>query len=447
MTDEAFINDYKAFLDGGKTERECARQIVALAQAAGFRDIETVDMLKAGDKVFVRQMHKAVALFVIGSGDIADGMNILGAHIDSPRLDVKQRPLYEKDFVVYLNTHYYGGIKKYQWVTVPLAIHGVVCKKDGTTVPVCLGEQEDEPVFVISDILPHLAQEQMKKTASDFIPGEMLDVIVGSGIPPKAGADDDKDAKDVAKKRILALLSERYGIAEDDFGSAELEIVPAGRARDCGFDRSLVLAYGQDDRSCAFASVRALLESASGTRTNVCLCVDKEEIGSVGATGMASHFFENALAEVIARLPGGYSDLTLRRALARSTMLSSDVNAAYDPLNGDLFDRQNASFLGGGIVFNKYTGSRGKSGASDANPEFIARLRALLDEHEVSYQMAELGRVDQGGGGTIAYLAAKYGMNVIDAGVPVLSMHAPWELTSKEDVSQAFGAYKAFLTL
>ncbi|MCH5289801.1 MAG: aminopeptidase [Treponema sp.] len=447
MTDEAFINDYKAFLDGGKTERECARQIVALAQAAGFRDIETVDMLKAGDKVFVRQMHKAVALFVIGSGDIADGMNILGAHIDSPRLDVKQRPLYEKDFVVYLNTHYYGGIKKYQWVTVPLAIHGVVCKKDGTTVPVCLGEQEDEPVFVISDILPHLAQEQMKKTASDFIPGEMLDVIVGSGIPPKAGADDDKDAKDVAKKRILALLSERYGIAEDDFGSAELEIVPAGRARDCGFDRSLVLAYGQDDRSCAFASVRALLESASGARTNVCLCVDKEEIGSVGATGMASHFFENALAEVIARLPGGYSDLTLRRALARSTMLSSDVNAAYDPLNGDLFDRQNASFLGGGIVFNKYTGSRGKSGASDANPEFIARLRALLDEHEVSYQMAELGRVDQGGGGTIAYLAAKYGMNVIDAGVPVLSMHAPWELTSKEDVSQAFGAYKAFLTL
>ena len=447
MTDEAFINDYKAFLDGGKTERECARQIVALAQAAGFRDIETVDMLKAGDKVFVRQMHKAVALFVIGSGDIADGMNILGAHIDSPRLDVKQRPLYEKDFVVYLNTHYYGGIKKYQWVTVPLAIHGVVCKKDGTTVPVCLGEQEDEPVFVISDILPHLAQEQMKKTASDFIPGEMLDVIIGSGIPPKAGADDDKDAKDVAKKRILALLSERYGIAEDDFGSAELEIVPAGRARDCGFDRSLVLAYGQDDRSCAFASVRALLESASGARTDVCLCVDKEEIGSVGATGMASHFFENALAEVIARLPGGYSDLTLRRALARSTMLSSDVNAAYDPLNGDLFDRQNASFLGGGIVFNKYTGSRGKSGASDANPEFIARLRALLDEHEVSYQMAELGRVDQGGGGTIAYLAAKYGMNVIDAGVPVLSMHAPWELTSKEDVSQAFGAYKAFLTL
>ena len=447
MTDEAFINDYKAFLDGGKTERECARQIVALAQAAGFRDIETVDMLRAGDKVFVRQMHKAVALFVIGSGDIADGMNILGAHIDSPRLDVKQRPLYEKDFVVYLNTHYYGGIKKYQWVTVPLAIHGVVCKKDGTTVPVCLGEQEDEPVFVISDILPHLAQEQMKKTASDFIPGEMLDVIVGSGIPPKAGADDDKDAKDVAKQRILALLSERYGIAEDDFGSAELEIVPAGRARDCGFDRSLVLAYGQDDRSCAFASVRALLESASGARTNVCLCVDKEEIGSVGATGMASHFFENALAEVIARLPGGYSDLTLRRALARSTMLSSDVNAAYDPLNGDLFDRQNASFLGGGIVFNKYTGSRGKSGASDANPEFIARLRALLDEHEVSYQMAELGRVDQGGGGTIAYLAAKYGMNVIDAGVPVLSMHAPWELTSKEDVSQAFGAYKAFLTL
>ena len=448
MVHEAFINDYKAFLDGGKTERECAAQIVASAQSAGFVDIGTVGSLKAGDKVYVRQMHKAVALFVIGSGNIADGMNILGAHIDSPRLDVKQNPLYEKDFVVYLNTHYYGGIKKYQWVTLPLALHGVVCKKDGTTVPVSMGEQDGDPVFVISDSLPHLAQDQMKKTASDFIPGELLDVIVGTGIPQKGDADGgEKDAKDTAKKHILSLLAERYGIAEEDFGSAELEIVPAGRARDCGFDRSLVLAYGQDDRSCAYASARALFESVPAARTNVCLCVDKEEIGSVGATGMASHFFENALAEVIARLPGGYSDLTLRRALAHSNMLSSDVNAAYDPLSADLFDRQNASFLGGGIVFNKYTGSRGKSGASDANPEFIARLRALLDEHGVSYQMAELGRVDQGGGGTIAYLAAKYGMNVLDAGVPVLSMHAPWELTSKEDVSQAFDAYKAFLTL
>ncbi|MBQ6781676.1 MAG: aminopeptidase [Treponema sp.] len=446
---ESLISDYKSFLDGGKTERECAAQIIALAEKAGFRDVYKTESLKAGDKVYVQKMHKAVALFVVGSDPIEVGMNILGAHIDSPRLDVKQNPLYEKDFVVYLNTHYYGGIKKYQWVTMPLAIHGVVCKKDGTTVQVSVGEKADDPVFVISDILPHLAQKQMKETASDFIPGENLDLIVGSGNPPKPADEknDEKDAKDKAKKNILALLEKSYNIIEEDFGSAELEIVPAGFARDCGFDRSLVLAYGQDDRSCAYTSCRALLESSAGKRTNVCLCVDKEEIGSVGATGMASHFFENALAEVIARLPQGYSDLTLRRALANSNMLSSDVNAAFDPMNADLYDRQNASFLGGGIVFNKYTGARGKSGASDANPEFIARLRNLLDENKVSYQMAELGRVDQGGGGTIAYLAAKYGMNVLDAGVAVLSMHAPWELTAKEDVTQAFNAYKAFLTL
>ena len=449
MINESLISDYKSFLDGGKTERECAAQIIALAEKAGFRDVYKTESLKAGDKVYVQKMHKAVALFVVGSDPIEVGMNILGAHIDSPRLDVKQNPLYEKDFVVYLNTHYYGGIKKYQWVTMPLAIHGVVCKKDGTTVQVSVGEKADDPVFVISDILPHLAQKQMKETASDFIPGENLDLIVGSGNPPKPADEknDEKDAKDKAKKNILALLEKSYNIIEEDFGSAELEIVPAGFARDCGFDRSLVLAYGQDDRSCAYTSCRALLESTAGKRTNVCLCVDKEEIGSVGATGMASHFFENALAEVIARLPQGYSDLTLRRALANSNMLSSDVNAAFDPMNADLYDRQNASFLGGGIVFNKYTGARGKSGASDANPEFIARLRNLLDENKVSYQMAELGRVDQGGGGTIAYLAAKYGMNVLDAGVAVLSMHAPWELTAKEDVTQAFNAYKAFLTL
>ena len=452
MTNESLITDYKSFLDSGKTERECAARIIALAEKAGFKDVYKTDSLKAGDKVYVQKMNKAVALFVLGSEKIEDGMNILGAHIDSPRLDVKQNPLYEKDFVVYLNTHYYGGIKKYQWVTMPLAIHGVVCKKDGTAVQVSVGEKPEDPVFVISDILPHLAQKQMKEVASDFIPGENLDLIVGSCVP--SGKDDaeksDKDTKeekDRAKKNILALLEKSYGIKEDDFGSAELEIVPAGSARDCGFDRSLVLGYGQDDRSCAYTSARALLESKAGKRTNVCLCVDKEEIGSVGATGMASHFFENALSEVVARLPEGYSELTVRRALANSNMLSSDVNAAYDPMNADLYDRQNASFLGGGIVFNKYTGARGKSGASDANPEFIARLRALLDENKVSYQMAELGRVDQGGGGTIAYLAAKYGMNVLDAGVPVLSMHAPWELTAKEDITQAYNAYKAFLTL
>ena len=451
MKNESLINDYKNFLNNGKTERECVSQIVAWAKKSGFKDISEVTSPKAGDKVFVQKMNKAIALFNLGTRPIEKGMNILGAHIDSPRLDAKQNPLYERDFLVYLNTHYYGGIKKYQWVTLPLAIHGVVCKKDGSTVQVSVGEDEGAPVFCISDILPHLAQKQMKETASDFIPGESLDLILGSGIPEK---DDDeksdsekKEKKPGAKKAILAILKEKYGIEEADFGSAELEVVPAGKARDLGFDRSLILAYGQDDRSCAYTSARALIESEKLTRTGCCLCVDKEEIGSVGATGMGSHFFENAVAEVIARLEGGYSELALRRCLADCNMLSSDVNAAYDPMNADLFDKANASFLNGGIVFNKYTGSRGKSGASDANPEFIARLRGLLDKAEVKYQMAELGKVDQGGGGTIAYLAAKYGMNVLDAGVSVLSMHAPWEITAKEDIEQAFNAYKAFLTL
>ncbi|MBQ9908977.1 MAG: aminopeptidase, partial [Treponema sp.] len=380
---------------------------------------------------------------------VEEGMNILGAHIDSPRLDIKQNPLYEKDFLLYLNTHYYGGIKKYQWVTLPLAIHGVVCKKDGSTVNVCIGEDFGDPVFCISDILPHLAQKQMKENASDFITGESLDLVCGSGIPAKDGeeGDDKKTEEPSVKKAVLAILKEKYGFEEEDFGSAELEVVPAGHARDLGFDRSLILAYGQDDRSCAYASFRALIESQEVKRTACCLCVDKEEIGSVGATGMGSHFFENSVAEVIARLQGGYSDLTLRRCLANCNMLSSDVNAAFDPMNADLFDRANASFLNGGIVFNKYTGSRGKSGASDANPEYIARLRSLLDKANVKYQMAELGKVDQGGGGTIAYLAAKYGMNVLDAGVAVLSMHAPWEITAKEDIEQAYKAYKEFLTV
>lgn len=444
------IEDYKMFLNAGKTERECVSQIISWAEQAGFKDVAKCDKLSEGSKVYVQKMGKAIALFTIGSESIESGMNILGAHIDSPRLDVKQNPVYENDFIVYLNTHYYGGIKKYQWVTLPLAIHGVVCKKDGSVVKVVVGESESDPVFVISDILPHLAQKQMKGSASEFIPGESLDLILGSEPPKKKGDDDDEQKKGDnmnAKKRILGLLKDKYGIEEDDFGSAELEIVPAGKARDLGFDRSLVLAYGQDDRSCAYTSVRALIESPCGNRTNCCICVDKEEIGSVGATGMGSHFFENAVAEVIARLPSGYSELSLRRCLSNCNMLSSDVNAAFDPMNSDLFDKANASFLGGGIVFNKYTGSRGKSGASDANPEFIAKLRNLLDNRNVKYQMAELGKVDQGGGGTIAYLAAKYGMNVLDAGVSVLSMHAPWEITSREDIIQALNAYKAFLTL
>ena len=446
------IKRYKNFLDNGKTERECVNQMIKIASENGYSSIENFDSLKPGDKVFVQKMNKAVAFFEIGSEKIENGFNILGAHIDSPRLDAKQKPLYEKDFIAYLNTHYYGGIKKYQWVTLPLAIHGVVCKTDGTAVNVKIGEKESEPVFCISDILPHLAQDQMRKTGTDLIKGEDLDLIIGSVSPYKKEDSDEKKSKKDSdkksvKKMILKILKDEYGIEENDFESAELEIVPAGLSRDLGFDRSMILAYGQDDRSCAFTSFLALMNSSGAKRTNVCLCVDKEEIGSVGATGMGSHFFENAVAEVISRLEPSYSDLILRRALSNSFMLSSDVNAAYDPLNAGLYDKENSSFLGNGLVFNKYTGSRGKSGASDANPEFIAKLRKCMDDAKVKYQMAELGKVDQGGGGTIAYLAAQYGMNVIDAGVSVLSMHAPWEITAAEDIVQAFNGYRALLQI
>ncbi len=446
---EKLIEDYKNFLDKGKTERECVAQIIERAKAKGYKDISDFDSLKKGDKVYITKMNKAVALFEIGSGSLEKGMNILGAHIDSPRLDAKQNPLYEKDNITYLNTHYYGGIKKYQWTTIPLAIHGVVCKKDGSLVNVVIGEDENDPVFCISDILPHLAQEQVQKKASEFITGEDLDLIMGASLPVKkdASKDEKKDAKEKSKKLVLELLKEKYGIEENDFNSAELEIVPAGKARDLGLDRSMILGYGQDDRSCAFTSLEALLDSQAGERTNCCLCVDKEEIGSVGATGMASNLFENMVSEIIARTEKSYSELTLRRCLANSNMLSSDVNAAYDPMNAGLYDKENASLLGGGIAFQKFTGSRGKSGASDANPEFIAKVRAAMDGVNVSYQMAELGKVDQGGGGTIAYHAAKYGMNVLDAGVAVLSMHAPWEITHKEDLSQIYEGYKAFLKI
>ena len=348
-----------------------------------------------------------------------------------------------------MNTPYYGGIKKYQWTTLPLAIHGVVCKKDGSLVNVVIGEDEADPVFCISDILPHLAQEQVQKKASEFITGEDLDLIMGASVPVKkdASKDEKKEAKEKSKKLVLELLKNKYGIEEADFNSAELEIVPAGKARDLGLDRSMVLGYGQDDRSCAYTSLAALLDSKAGERTNCCLCVDKEEIGSVGATGMASNLFENMVSEVIARTEKSYSELTLRRCLSNSNMLSSDVNSAYDPMNAGLYDKENASVLGGGIAFQKFTGSRGKSGASDANPEFIAKIRSAMDGANVSYQMAELGKVDQGGGGTIAYHAAKYGMNVLDAGVAVLSMHAPWEITHKEDLCQIYEGYKAFLQI
>ena len=445
------IEDYKTFLDNGKTERECVSQIIAFAEAKGYKNISSYSRLKAGDKVYITKMNKAIALFEIGSDPIETGLNILGAHIDSPRLDAKQNPLYEKDNITYLNTHYYGGIKKYQWTTLPLAIHGVICKKDGTTVPLVIGEKPEDPVFCISDILPHLAQEQMKNNASDFIKGEDLDLILGSVVPNKTKANNDDNKKpekeERSKKLILSIIKELCDVEEADLESAELEIVPAGHARDMGFDRSLVLAYGQDERSCAFTSVAATLACKAGKRTNCCLCVDKEEIGSVGATGMASNLFENMVAEVIARTEDNYSDLTLRRCLANSYMLSSDVNSAYDPLNANLYDKDNASALGGGVAFQKYTGSRGKSGASDANPEFIAKVRNAMDNANVLYQMAELGKVDQGGGGTIAYHAARYGMNVLDAGIAVLSMHAPWEITSKEDLSQIYECYKAFLSI
>ena len=438
--DNSLIVRYRNFLDNGKTERECVNAIIRTAEDHGYRDIMATDSLKAGDKVYFQVYGKSIALFQVGTGKAEDGMNILGAHIDSPRLDIKMKPLYESDGIVYLDTHYYGGIKKYQWVALPLAIHGVVVKKDGTKVAVTIGE-DDESALCISDLLPHIAQDQMKKTASEVINGEDLDIIIG------LSDDRNSEEKDKGKKAILAILKERYGIEEDDFISAELEAVPAGKSKLMGLDGSMVLAYGQDDRICAFTSLEALLDAGVSERTLCCVLVDKEEIGSTGSTGMDSKFFENAVSELLARLPGGYDGLSLRRMLMNSYMLSSDVNSAYDPLNASLFDKKNSSFLGGGIVFNKYTGSRGKSGASDANAEFIAKLRAKMDADGVPFQMAELAKVDVGGGGTIAKYAAYYGMSVIDAGVAVMSMHAPWEITATKDVEGAVRCYKAFLSI
>ena len=433
------IERYKSFLDEGKTERECVRRTIALAEANGYRRLESVDSLKCGDKVYVEDYEKAIALFHIGSEPMEKGMNILGAHIDSPRLDIKMNPLYESEGLVYLDTHYYGGIKKYQWVAMPLAIHGVVVKTTGEKINVVLGEEDDEFTFTISDILPHIAQEQMKKSAGEFIPGEDLDLVVGLG-------ERDEEGKSKAKEAILSILKEKYGIEEKDFLSSELEVVPAGKAKYLGLDSSMVLGYGQDDRICAFTSLEALLEGKTEKRTSVCILVDKEEIGSTGATGMDSRFFENATAEVLAAM-GLTSSLSLRRTLKNSMMLSSDVNSAYDPLNTSLYDKKNSSYLSGGVVFNKYTGSRGKSGASDANPEFIGKIRGVMDKNGVKYQMAELAKVDVGGGGTIAKFSAYYGMSVIDCGVSILSMHAPWEISSVKDIEEAKNAYKAFLTL
>lgn len=449
---DTFAGDYIRFLNEGKTERECIDRIVNDAEAEGYIELSEAvregKKLAAGDKVYSVWMNKSIVLFEIGTEPFEHGLNILGAHIDSPRLDVKQNPLYEDSSIAYLDTHYYGGIKKYHYVARPLALHGVVVKKDGSTVVLSIGEDEDDPVFFVSDILIHLAQQQLEKTGAKVVEGEDLDLIIGSS-PVVIDADKKKEdgqdeKKDAVKEAILKILKRDYGIEEADFESAELEIVPAGKAREAGLDRSMILAYGQDDRVCAYPSMRAIFEAKKIKRTSCCLLVDKEEIGSVGATGMRSHFFENALAEVM-NLAGCYSELALRRTLANSCMLSSDVSAAYDPLYASFFEKKNAAFMGSGLVFNKFTGSRGKSGSNDANAEFIAHLRGIFDDASVCTQTAELGKVDIGGGGTIAYILALYGMNVIDSGVAVLNMHAPYEATSKADLYEAFRAYKAFL--
>lgn len=443
------INEkYKECLNAGKTERECVELSIRMAEAAGYRRISDVaaagDKLKAGDKIYAVNMNKMLVLFRIGEEPISGGMNILGAHIDSPRIDVKQNPLYENEGLAYLDTHYYGGIKKYQWVAQPLSLHGVIVKKDGTVQKVSIGEDENDPVFVITDLLVHLAHEQMEKKASKVIEGEKLDLLIGNR-PIEAVAGDGEE-KETIKANVLRLLKEKYDMEEADFTSAELEIVPAGKARDCGLDRSMILSYGQDDRVCAFTSLFAMLDVAEAKRTGCCLLVDKEEIGSVGATGMHSKFFENVVAELIA-LTEGESELKVRRALAKSRMLSSDVSAAYDPMYAEAFEKRSSAFFTNGLTFNKFTGSRGKSGSNDANAEYIAAIRRTMDDAGVAYQFAELGRVDLGGGGTIAYIMANYGMEVIDSGVAVLNMHAPYEVSSKADVYEAVKGYRAFLKM
>lgn len=435
-------NRYKDFMSKCKTERECVNEFIILAEKKGYKNLDTIikenGTLKVGDKVYVNNMGKTLALFLIGSEPFEKGMKILGAHVDSPRLDLKQNPLYEDTDLAMMETHYYGGIKKYQWVTLPLAIHGVMVKKDGTVVNVVVGEDDNDPVVGISDLLIHLSADQMQKKLDKGIEGEDLNVLVGS-MPI-----EDKEAKDRVKQNILRLLNEKYGIVEEDFVSAELEVVPAGKARDYGLDRSMVMAYGHDDRVCSFTSFEALMNIESTDKTCVALLVDKEEIGSVGATGMQSRFFENTVAEVM-NLAGQYSELKVRRALSNSKMLSSDVSAAFDPNFPSVMEKKNTAYFGKGIVFNKYTGARGKGGCNDANPEYIAELRAIMEKHGVSWQTAELGKVDQGGGGTIAYILAEYNMQVIDCGVALHNMHAPWEVASKADIYEAERAYKAFL--
>ena len=457
---EALAVDYIDFISENKTERECAAAAIAAAEDAGYDSL--ADCIAAGtpvgpgSKLWACAQGKAVILVHVGAAPISEGMNILGAHIDSPRLDIKQNPLYETNDFALLDTHYYGGIKNYQWTALPLALHGVVAKTDGEVVEVNIGDEPADPVFCVTDLLPHLGSQQMDKKGSKVVEGEDLDVLVGNRPLAATDADEaddsagkaegDKASKDPVKAYVLALLSDKYGIAEEDFLSAELEVVPAGRARDLGFDRSMVIGYGQDDRVCAYTSLAAQLALGDDipARTAVCVLVDKEEIGSVGASGMASMFFENTIAEIMA-LAGESSPLRLRRALTRSRMLSSDVSAGFDPAYASVFEAKNSAYLGRGLVFNKYTGARGKSGSNDASAEYVALVRRIMDDAGVSFQTAELGRVDAGGGGTIAYIPAKYGMDVIDSGVPVLSMHSPWEVTSKADIYEARRGYEAFL--
>lgn len=447
--------EYRTFLDKGKTERECIDYIVNTVENKGYRELESIikqgEMLRAGDKVYSVWMNKSIVMFQIGDTPMTEGMNILGAHIDSPRMDIKQNPLYEEGGFAYLDTHYYGGVKKYQWVTLPLALHGVVVKKDGTTIELNVGENEDDPVFFVSDLLVHLSQEQLEKKAAKVIEGEALDIIVGNKplhFDKKKSNDKQKEekssAREAVKAGILDILKKQYDMDEEDFLSAELEVVPAGAAREAGFDRSMILAYGQDDRVCAFTSLWAMLDTDKTKRTKCCILVDKEEIGSVGATGMQSRFFDNMVAEVM-NLCGEYSELNVRRCLSRCCMLSSDVSSAFDPSYAASFDKKNVAYMGGGMVLMKFTGARGKSGSNDANAEYMAHLRSIFEEKKIQFQTAELGKVDLGGGGTIAYILALYGMNVIDSGVAVLNMHAPWEATSKADVYEAYRGYKAFV--
>lgn len=444
-----FAESYRKFISENKTERECTSTIYEDAIKNGFVDLEEViasgKKLEAGSCVIANNMGKGLALFIVGEEPIQNGMNILGAHIDSPRIDLKQVPLYEdalyKTHFAMLDTHYYGGIKKYQWVTLPLALHGVFAKKDGSVVNVSIGDKPGDPVFGISDLLIHLAGSQMSKKATEVITGEKLDILVGSIAKTK---EEEEEAKDLVKKNVLAILAETYGIEEDDFLSAEIEVVPAGEARDYGLDRSMIMGYGHDDRVCAYPSYKAMLKIDQPKYTSVCLLVDKEEIGSVGASGMQSRFFENCVAEMIA-LTGEYSDLYVRRALKNSKALSSDVSAALDPNFPAVMEDKNSAFFGKGLVFNKYTGSRGKSGSNDANAEYVAKVRAIMDNNNVKFQTAELGKVDEGGGGTIAYILGNYNMNVIDSGVAVLNMHAPWEIISKVDLYEAYLGYVAFL--